>query len=478
MKSLKEFGINVDSSRFYNFYDTKYSIYLSYRYGGEKFISDSVDSIARIDGIDYDGLYNMFNRCSNERTYFNMYILYLLNPELHKKGIETLDTIAKNNKYHINDDPALEQLLNSEDSIRLYADMHAEMFQKAGFDTGDGLIMKSLKEFGINVDRDQFRKLYTIAYLQFVNDRYCGSNISDGFKEAFELIDKPNGINYDGLFKEFNRSSTSISFLLYILYILDLKSHEKAIRIVDMCVKNCGGTIDKNTEIEKYMLFGDGLKMRYKLIASGSDNTEQKAGFDTGDGLAQNINANPVSDNKSRESATGLTFDTVPAPIKINKFGIWCEEIDTFLTDVESLHERKDGRVWLFAGKETSQNPFTEVIKAVYLGEDKDVDVGWQNDKDKVQENISRLRERNNAQEIGDIIFWHLLALAVDDDLWRNNIANVTDWAYCLGFDTQMLQDWCQMVRYVLEGNKLGAYCRYVVKTEQGKKYFHIDCAA
>lgn len=205
---------------------------------------------------------------------------------------------------------------------------------------------------------------------------------------------------------------------------------------------------------------------------------EQKAGFDTGDGLAQNINANPVSDNKPKESATGLTFDTVPAPIKINKFGIWCEEIDTFLTDVESLHERKDGRVWLFAGKETSQNPFTEVIKAVYLGEDKDVDVGWQNDKDKVRENISRLRERNNAQEIGDIIFWHLLALAVDDDLWRNNIANVTDWAYCLGFDTQMLQDWCQMVRYVLEGNKLGAYCRYVVKTEQGKKYFHIDCAA
>lgn len=215
-----------------------------------------------------------------------------------------------------------------------------------------------------------------------------------------------------------------------------------------------------------------------KLKAKEQAPKEQKAGFDTGDGLAQNINANPVSDNKSRESATGLTFDTVPAPIKINKFGIWCEEIDTFLTDVESLHERKDGRVWLFAGKETSQNPFTEVIKAVYLGEDKDVDVGWQNDKDKVRENISRLRERNNAQEIGDIIFWHLLALAVDDDLWRNNIANVTDWAYCLGFDTQMLHDWCQMVRYVLEGNKLGAYCRYVVKTEQGKKYFHIDCAA
>lgn len=214
------------------------------------------------------------------------------------------------------------------------------------------------------------------------------------------------------------------------------------------------------------------------LKEQNQQEVEQRAGFDTGDGLAQNIQANPVSDNKPKESATGLTFDTVPAPIKINKFGIWCEEIDTFLTDVESLHERKDGRVWLFAGKETSQNPFTEVIKAVYLGEDKDVDVGWQNDKDKVQENISRLRERNNAQEIGDIIFWHLLALAVDDDLWRNNIANVTDWAYCLGFDTQMLQDWCQMVKYVLEGNKLGAYCRYVVKTEQGKKYFHIDCAA
>ena len=244
-----------------------------------------------------------------------------------------------------------------------------------------------------------------------------------------------------------------------------------------VCVENCINN--------RVVMFADYIFNRDVFLANAEiikeqikQEVEQKAGFDTGDGLAQNIQANPVSDNKPKESATGLTFDTVPAPIKINKFGIWCEEIDTFLTDVESLHERKDGRVWLFADKETSQNPFTEVIKAVYLGEDKDVDVGWQNDKDKVQENISRLRERNNAHEIGDIIFWHLLALAVDDDLWRNNIANVTDWAYCLGFDTQMLQDWCQMVRYVLEGNKLGAYCRYVVKTEQGKKYFHIDCAA
>ena len=435
--------------------------------------SEIFNSIDMVSGINYHGLFKERNRQKDDVS-FKLFLLYLFSAELHLKNLNKVDAFASNHGIKPCKGTFSEAFVSNEQN-KINCKIVNE--QKAGFDTGDGLIMKSLKEFGINVDRDQFRKLYTIAYMQFVNDRYCGG-ISDGFKEAFELIDKPNGINYNGLFKEFNRSLDDLSFLLYILYILDLDAHEKAIHITDLCVKNCGGSVTENTEIEKYMLFGDGLKTRYKIIASGSDNTEQKAGFDTGDGLAQNINANPVSDNKPKESATGLTFDTVPAPIKINKFGIWCEEIDTFLTDVESLHERKDGRVWLFAGKETSQNPFTEVIKAVYLGEDKDVDVGWQNDKDKVRENISRLRERNNAQEIGDIIFWHLLALAVDDDLWRNNIANVTDWAYCLGFDTQMLQDWCQMVRYVLEGNKLGAYCRYVVKTEQGKKYFHIDCAA
>ena len=285
---------------------------------------------------------------------------------------------------------------------------------------------------------------------------------SSEYGDVINMVDKIDNFPYDK-FRRILEGDTSDRTrwvpMLFALYLVDKTKYKNSI---DRIVKKY------NPEnADDFYNLGE---MSYTI--------DEKAGFDTGDGLAQNIQANPVSDNKPKESATGLVFDTVPAPIKINKFGIWCEEIDTFLTDVENLHERKDGRVWLFAGKETSQNPFTEVIKAVYLGEDKDVDVGWQNDKDKVQENISRLRERNNAQEIGDIIFWHLLALAVDDDLWRNNIANVTDWAYCLGFDTQMLQDWCQMVRYVLEGNKLGAYCRYVVKTEQGKKYFHIDCAA
>ena len=285
---------------------------------------------------------------------------------------------------------------------------------------------------------------------------------SSEYGDIINLVDTVDGFQYEKFRKILEgdtRNSTRWISMLFALSLIDTKKYKDSIKRI----------------VEKYKLenpedFYNLGRVVYK--------PEQKAGFNTGDGLAQNIQANPVTDPASKETQTGFTFNTVPEPIKINKFNVLCEEINTFLTDVESLHERKDGRVWLFAGKETSQNPFTEVIKAVYLGEDKDVDVGWQNDKDKVQENISRLRERNNAQEIGDIIFWHLLALAVDDDLWRNNIANVTDWAYCLGFDTQMLQDWCQMVRYVLEGNKLGAYCRYVVKTEQGKKYFHIDCAA
>ena len=49
-----------------------------------------------------------------------------------------------------------------------------------------------------------------------------------------------------------------------------------------------------------------------KLKAKEQAPKEQKAGFDTGDGLAQNIQANPVSDNKPNQSATGLVFDTVP----------------------------------------------------------------------------------------------------------------------------------------------------------------------
>ncbi len=89
-------------------------------------------------------------------------------------------------------------------------------------------------------------------YIHYYSERYSGIpiNIHDTFLSHIETID---GINYEELYKEFNRSKNDCSFKLYILYMLDIEAHDKAISTIDSIVKEKGFRVYKNTNIEQYL---------------------------------------------------------------------------------------------------------------------------------------------------------------------------------------------------------------------------------
>ncbi len=153
-----------------------------------------------------------------------------------------------------------------------------------------------------------------------------------------------------------------------------------------------------------------------------------------------------------------------------------CKEIMEFLAREKSIN-LPHSKMWLFGLDADKIESFTGIVKDVYLGNNDYTELSYYSHSD-AEKCLDVIRQRNDDKEIGDFVFWHLLALAVDDDLWENHVSDVTEVAYCLGFDSLMIRDWCMMVKYVLEGNELGAHCGLPVKTERGRKYFHVDKAA
>lgn len=77
-----------------------------------------------------------------------------------------------------------------------------------------------------------------------------------------------------------------------------------------------------------------------------------------------------------------------------------------------------------------------------------------------------------NFYEKGRILFWHLMLLAIDDEIYNNEIANVIDLAYNLRFHESMIKDWCRAVEYVLAGNELKEDCDLQCETEEGRQFF------
>ena len=69
----------------------------------------------------------------------------------------------------------------------------------------------------------------------------------------------------------------------------------------------------------------------------------------------------------------------------------------------------------------------------------------------------------------GQLIFVSLLCLAIDNDLYNEKLEIVSDTAYLIGFNEEMIEDWIMAVKKFLLAEKI----HYEeMKTEQARRFF------
>ena len=69
----------------------------------------------------------------------------------------------------------------------------------------------------------------------------------------------------------------------------------------------------------------------------------------------------------------------------------------------------------------------------------------------------------------GQLLFVSLLCLAIDNDLYNEKMEIVSDVAYLIGFNEQMIEDWITAVKQFLLAEKIDLR---EMKTEQAQEFF------
>lgn len=70
------------------------------------------------------------------------------------------------------------------------------------------------------------------------------------------------------------------------------------------------------------------------------------------------------------------------------------------------------------------------------------------------------------------LIYWWLVVLAIDNDLYNKYLDYVVDAADIFGFTEDMIADWCEAVIYWLNGNDINKNCDLQLKTAEGNRFF------
>lgn len=70
------------------------------------------------------------------------------------------------------------------------------------------------------------------------------------------------------------------------------------------------------------------------------------------------------------------------------------------------------------------------------------------------------------------LIFWWIVVLALDNDLYNKYLDYVVDAADIFGFTEDMISDWCEAVIYWLNGKDIDKDCNLELKTKEGKIFF------
>lgn len=67
------------------------------------------------------------------------------------------------------------------------------------------------------------------------------------------------------------------------------------------------------------------------------------------------------------------------------------------------------------------------------------------------------------------IVFFSLIILAIDDDFYNERLSILTDFAYLIKFDEDMMSDWIYAVKSILSAEIINLT---KMKTEEGKEFF------
>ena len=70
------------------------------------------------------------------------------------------------------------------------------------------------------------------------------------------------------------------------------------------------------------------------------------------------------------------------------------------------------------------------------------------------------------------LIFWLLFSASACDEIYNNELSNIVDLAYCLGFDEKLMRDWCKAVAFVINGGQLAENSPIQLETAEGKQFF------
>ena len=71
----------------------------------------------------------------------------------------------------------------------------------------------------------------------------------------------------------------------------------------------------------------------------------------------------------------------------------------------------------------------------------------------------------------GQIIFFALMTIAIDNELYNEKVSIISDMAYLIGFNSEKIKDWVFVVKTVLEGEKIDLD---KLNTEEAKEFFYM----
>ena len=82
---------------------------------------------------------------------------------------------------------------------------------------------------------------------------------------------------------------------------------------------------------------------------------------------------------------------------------------------------------------------------------------------------ICGFKEKCNLS--GQLVFFALLFIAIDNDAYNEKINIISDVAYLIGFNAEMMSDWIYAAKTVLDAEKIN-FNQF--KTEEAKKFFEV----
>lgn len=77
-----------------------------------------------------------------------------------------------------------------------------------------------------------------------------------------------------------------------------------------------------------------------------------------------------------------------------------------------------------------------------------------------------------NFNEFYRLIFWLLFSASIDDEIYNNELSNIVDLAYCIGFDENLIRDWCKVVVFVVSGGQLDEKSPLQLDTPEANAFF------